>query len=888
MKPISLAFKCFGPYMDPQFIDFTELERSGLFLICGETGAGKTTILDAMCIALYGKASNDRRGGLADMRCKLAGKNDVTEVEFIFSSGKREYKFLRRTWQTGATMKDEHQCFKRIDGETDGEWQPMLANNRERSVTAKAVEIIGLNYDQFRQVMLLPQGQFEKLLTSNSDEKEKILTTLFHAERWGDAVKKMSERIKQRDEELWKRHLSISNTLNNLGVSTLDELQQKIVSTQETLIQLDRQLKQAEEERNGWQKQQQQAALEHRDFEELEQLENNYNELHQQEAEFAELEHRLLLAGKADELKPLFDACLREEMEYSKYKEYAQNAQSELEAAQAKLQNAQAARNEHLARRGDYEADRKRLVKLSGLREIYATLDQKQGQLERLRREADLRRGEAQSAERMLNDADAEWNKALARQAEARKAYQESQDAYMAGIGGVLAEKLVFGKPCPVCGSRVHPSPAKRPEGVRRVTDAELDRLSQSESLANKEEEKTRNERSEAEKRYKQASDALHEAESAYKEAQAEYDTSTAMKVEGIDTLVALEQAIQTCSLAVTAFEEAEARIQENQSAAEREESSASGKAQHAARMAGEVLERYKTAEEVWHEKLNVSPFDDELAYQQACMTADQCNHDKERCTAFRTNLDKALKEVNEKRSALAGRVDPDMEAIGMGLQGSENNFNYLTTQRAITDNALQNQRSSLKVLTEQQSAYNKDRSSFDEDKAFVDHLQGTRNISLQRYVLGVRFAEVTAAANSLLETVYGGRYRLRRTDEATGRTQKKGLELEVFDVQQNQSRSVNTLSGGEKFLVALSLAIGLSDVVGSGGGVHMEALFVDEGFGSLDDNAVDDAVEILHGIRRNRGNVVGVISHVARLAETIPAKLEVRKGENGSTICLR
>ena len=152
MKPISVTFQCFGPYMDKQFIDFTRLEQNGLFLICGETGAGKTTVLDAMCVALYGWSSGGSRGELSEMRCKLAGKDDVTEVEFVFENGGRQYKFTRSLRVARKNETEAHQCAQLLDGQ----WVPMLENPKKTGVNAKAAEIIGLSYDQFRQVIILP------------------------------------------------------------------------------------------------------------------------------------------------------------------------------------------------------------------------------------------------------------------------------------------------------------------------------------------------------------------------------------------------------------------------------------------------------------------------------------------------------------------------------------------------------------------------------------------------------------------------------------------------------------------------------------------------------------------------------------------------------------
>ena len=175
-----------------------------------------------------------------------------------------------------------------------------------------------------------------------------------------------------------------------------------------------------------------------------------------------------------------------------------------------------------------------------------------------------------------------------------------------------------------------------------------------------------------------------------------------------------------------------------------------------------------------------------------------------------------------------------------------------------------------------------------DEDLEFANRLMGRSGISLQRYVLGVMLGSITREANRLLESVHGGRYQLYRTDEIAGSGRKGGLELEVLDRRSGQRRSVTTLSGGEKFLAALSLAIGLSAVVqAQGTGVQLEAMFIDEGFGSLDDASIDDALEVLQGVQRAHG-LVGIISHVQRLAETIPSRLEIAKSGGGSRCVLR
>ncbi len=183
MKPVSVRFRCFGPYMDEQFVDFEELGSRGIFLICGETGSGKTTILDAICYALFGKSSGGLRQGIEVMRCKAAKAADRTLVEYIFDSGGNRYRFHRELRFGRKNLMEEDGC----EILRDGVYVPLFQNPTATAVNKKAEEILGLTYDQFCQVVMLPQGKFERLLVSNSEEKERILTSLFQADR-GNAI----------------------------------------------------------------------------------------------------------------------------------------------------------------------------------------------------------------------------------------------------------------------------------------------------------------------------------------------------------------------------------------------------------------------------------------------------------------------------------------------------------------------------------------------------------------------------------------------------------------------------------------------------------------------------------------------------------------------------
>ncbi len=881
MKPISIEFKCFGPYLERQFIDFTQLEKNGVFLICGETGAGKTTILDAMSVALYGKSSGGTRGEISDMRCKLAGKDDETRVEFVFDEAGKRYKFLRTLSIKRVNESIEQQCMEQIGGE----WRPLFANATKSKVNEKAEEIIGLSYDQFRQVIILPQGKFETLLTSKSDEKEEILSKLFDGERWKKATEIIQKKVKEDENELKAKKAAYDEKLKDNGCADLDELEQKIAGMEESLQELTGLEEEAKKKHEEQATLKENASRLKEKFDELDRLGEELAAMKEQEADIEKTEKAIGLAEKAEKLKPVYEEYKRAEENLDKAKTESEDAKIKLEAAEKAEKAAKAAKDKHDEGRRAYEEKKAHIVRLEAAKPLYLSLAEKQQRFNAAKRALDARASAVSDAEERFKKTDNACTLAIVEKEKASGAYREGMNAYLKGIGGKLAKELVSGEPCPVCGSCDHPSPAPTSESA--VTDSELDRLSKAENDANDREVKTRGERSEAEKAKKQAEDARASAEAEYVTAKAEYESAEGMKQPGIDTLDALEKEIKAAKDAVAAFEQADKETAEKLQEAQNVLHTAQADAD---RLQNELEAKEQTEKEkasLWLAELDASVFADEAEFLQNRRDADEIRGLRDKCTEFRTQLKLKNEDFANKQAELKDAQKPDMDAIEKAVSDAKNEKDKLLSDRMTVNIKLENTRRDREELTEQKREIDSKAKTVDSNSLFAKHIGGT-GISLQRYVLGARFSEVTAQANNLLKTIYNGRYRLYRTDEAAGGAHNKGLELEVYDRDQNQRRSVNTLSGGEKFLVALSLAIGLSAVVRAGGGVHMEAMFVDEGFGSLDDNAVDDAVSVLQEVRGDSNVVVGVISHVARLAETIPSKLEIEKGKNGSKILLR
>ena len=882
MKPVSVRFQCFGPYMAEQFIDFEELEKNGLFLISGETGAGKTTILDAMCYALYGRSSGGLRGDLSVMRCKLAEKDQETLTEFVFDCGGKRYKFTRSLKYGRKNLNDSHNCLVW----EDGVWVPIFENPKATYVNQKAQELIGLTYDQFRQVIILPQGQFEKLLVSDSAEKEKILVSLFHADRWQKIADELYRRVADQDTQLKQEKLQFSAKLREYGCEDLAALEAKTAIQAQLVTDLEDQCRAAEARMQTAQERSRVALVENKEFEEFARIRRQKNQLEGKLPAFAAEEELLRQADAAQLLRPAYQQYQDARNQKLRAENLAGQAEQALSAARANLAAVQQKKQAHDADREDQEQRKSHLLTLKNARQLYATLAQKE-LAARTARQNYLRTKETLThAEETFARLDAAWQQAILAQKDAIGSFQKIQSAYLLGIGSTLAEKLIQGEPCPVCGSTHHPNPARA--GEDHVSEAMVQRADRAMKAANEAASAAMEQRSTAEKQRTQALEAANLAHQTYAQAQSALDAAQAGLIPGIGGESQLEQQIRLLEKAAAAYEKEESDLMQILTDTQGREAAARERLTAASEELLAAQSSYSIQAASWQRALAGSGFESENTFRRADLDPQEKQRRTMALLQFRTDLAQAKQMLEEKQQTLAGRVMPDMEAIRKELAEAEKSFRNLSGQQLLAAENRKKMEQTGKSLAKAMESYTARRQQVDGDLDFANRLRGRSGVSLQRYVLGVMLTSVTAEANRLLGNVYGGRYRLYRTDEISGSGHKGGLELEVYDSQNNQKRSVTTLSGGEKFLVALSLAIGLSTVVQArGSGIRLEAMFIDEGFGSLDREAVQDALEILQGIQRGSG-IVGIISHVEQLAEIIPTRLEITKGKQGSICHIR
>ena len=287
--------------------------------------------------------------------------------------------------------------------------------------------------------------------------------------------------------------------------------------------------------------------------------------------------------------------------------------------------------------------------------------------------------------------------------------------------------------------------------------------------------------------------------------------------------------------------------------------------------------------ETAWKKSLEETGLGTESQYRAMIMSVDDQEKLRNTLSEHTAAIEAAEKALKEQQEKLEGKDRPDPDAVAAAYQETDRKHREAIQALTLAEQKRDTLKAGTARLTGLDARIADKRKAYEEDSAFVRALRGSTGMSIQRYVLSVRLGQVIAEANRLLSGIYGGRYRLHRSNESYGSSHKSGLELEVYDSLSDQHRSVCTLSGGEKFLVALSLAIGLCTVVqNEQRGVSLEAMFIDEGFGSLDQSSLNDALDVLQTIQKGRG-LVGIISHISLLEETIPTKIVTEKTAYGS-----
>ena len=917
MRPIKLTLSAFGPYAGRATLDMDRLGRRGLYLITGDTGAGKTTLFDAIAFALYGEPSGDNRDA-SMLRSKYADPGTPTEVELTFAYGDKVYTvrrnppYERLKLKGGGTTPEPAKAELRLpDGTTV---------SRTAEVTQRITEILGVNREQFCQIAMIAQGDFLKLLLADTKERQVHFRTLFKTQ------------IFQTFQDRLKEELSV---VNRERATAKDRLRQAVSGAQcadEAPLSAD-----LERARAGEMPPEELPAL-------LEGL------IEGDAALSRDLEGRI---DAADKRVLALSEALTRALEQQKTRDAEREAmeglqrrgperealERQLQSEQAKAPEAERLKSEAVAIEHElprYEAlekSREEIRTLEGsLSEDDRTLEAGQAALTKLSEEAaamaeerrsladvgedraELNRARDRLKDRRLallslrgdlsrlDELEGAFARSQARYVEAREGAEELRRraerlrlAFNDAQAGIMASRLVEGEPCPVCGATAHPSPARLTDGA--PTEAAVKRA-EAEAQTAQEAANDLSARAHLEKG--RADSAATAARERARELLALEDLGEAPKALA-EAVARAEEDIKALDARITALDNRierrnalDRRIPEADEAIRRAQAKLDDIRQRRLSEAGRLAQMRAEAEQ---KAAQLRWPGAEEARRQATALRRQAEGMDRALDAARRAHEACEREIarlgavlEQSRALLAGSEPIDPAAYEAERNGAAAQKKALEQQKSRADYRLAANRAALEGIVKASQAL----SALDEKWRWVNDLSATANgdirgrgrdrIMLESYVQGAYFDRILRRANVHLMRMSGGQYDLKRCDRAQDRKSQSGLDLEVVDHYNGTTRSVRTLSGGESFIASLSLALGLSeDIQMNAGGIRLDAMFVDEGFGSLDEDTLDQAMRALNSLTEG-DRLIGIISHVAQLRRSIDRQIVVTKDRAGGS----
>jgi exonuclease SbcC len=924
MKPLKLTMSAFGSYAGKNVIDFTG-QQQGIFLITGDTGAGKTTIFDAITYALYNQTSGGERNGNM-MRSQYAQPETETYVELEFLYRGQTYRVRRNPdYKITKTLKNGKIREQKVPHSVeltlpDGTVFP----EKKNATDAKIIEILGLTADQFSQIVMIAQGDFLKLLYTKSDERKMIFSKLFRT----DIYWKIQENLRRKSMEMDERIQENDRAFEQEKSRIIPLSESEEIPLDELVERLRERLKDALKEQNLRRANVEELNKKITKYEEinklfvsLEKIRQTGRELEARQAESKERRKQIENAWKADKVLVAEQQNLRQQhaveqsaQAIAKMGETLADDQEMFETLKTQLQEAEAKQKREAA------DTQKKMLALEQSFPSYEALQNARSEEQQAKKVwEDLRKTSEESfhkkaagiaalkeqqkrQEQAVEKTKKNWEQTSLSASESAKHYEHMYEAFLKEQAGILAENLSAGCPCPVCGSTIHPDPAKLSDHA--VTELEVEQAKKTRAAA-EEKRDMAYAAFEAEKTEKQKlAQAVEKEEADFVLAQT---IAKQQRKEAEQNYVSLQKIAEQIreKLVYPSLAEAKKQYAAMQKALESAEQEIAKKRQKVSELAeamntlkGQKLaeeENQKTAkklavktEKEYAKLLEKSGFISEETYHLAILPERSRSklerEEKEyesQCLRQQSEQKLLEKQVSGKTYTDTTELNEQLKAEKQALKEAEKTYMELHT-------AYENDRSVLQncavYLEKGKKLEREDQVIKSLSKTANGRLSGSAKIDFETYIQRQYFKQIIHEANKRLLTMSNHQFILKLKEEAnTGRKTNEGLDLSVYSLVTDSERDVKTLSGGESFLAALAMALGLSDIVErSAGAIHPDMMFIDEGFGSLDAQSRQQAIEVLAELAGD-SRMVGIISHVTELKEQIDRKLVVSRTDKGS-----
>ena len=914
MRPLKLAVSAFGPYAGLTTLDLTALGKNGLYLITGDTGAGKTTLFDAITYALYGEASGETRE-TSMLRSKYSAPETETFVKMDFEYNNKVYNIIRNPEYARPKKKGFGFTSQKADATLTYPDGKLVIGSPQ--VTAAIRELTGIDRSQFTQIAMIAQGDFLKLLVASTKERQVIFRQIFQTgnyETLQNQLKTESNNLVKQYDEIQR---SIKQYINGISCETDDvlgidvqkardgrltvdcviELLNKLIKQDESkqhsvnaallvidndISKIDTALGKAEQEnklRNDITKTDSNLTA---SLEELPKLRAAYEDSAKHQPEIEPLTGRIAMENanlaQYDELDEAVNKNAQKHMEL----ETLQKKKSELTKRAILKKEQQQSCQEQLSTLLDVETKKLKLLT----------------ELERINN----RKAQVDGIKTLISEYSRIGATFKAKQNEylsfresavlANASYVELSRAFLDGQAGVLASTLEVGKPCPVCGSTEHPAPAeisdKAPseravETAKKASDNTQSAASAASNKAAEEKGKLESKRSEIDKA---AGDI--------------FDEFPKKLVEAVDTeSSALSELHSATSAEIKEADEkkkTKTRIEKNLPILDRE------LADLGSAIVTTETEIAALTAEIKGIEASIKKLRETLVYSVKKDAEENIRTLSVKKEQLETNIQTAKSALDKQNSLISGfmaKLETLTQQLGNVDAVNTEELNAQKAELAAQKNTLSKETAVIvSRLNINGSTKNQiDKHLFEEVgvgerlkwvKSLSDtangQLSGKEKIMLETYVQASYFERIIRRANLRLMTMSAGQYELKRAADASNLLSQSGLELNVIDHNNATERSVKSLSGGESFMASLSLALGLSDEIqSSSGGIRIDTMFVDEGFGALDENTLSQALKVLAGLA-DSNLLVGIISHVSELKERINKQIIVKKGKNGGS----